>query len=293
MKNGDIELHGTLSLPKAYDRTTPALVMITGSGTQNRDEEIFSHKPFAVIADQLARNGIASLRYDDRDYGNERNAVNTTISDMEEDALAAMKLLRTMFDKIGVLGHSEGGAIALIIASSSKADFAISLAGMVISGQETLLRQNKDALEALGYDSREYCRLLADTFESLCRGKPLPRLADYTLTSVLVQNYKQALVSLDTPYMRSFLTVNVQSLLNDVHCPVMAMNGTKDTQVDCEANLGALKKALTGRADIVPLPGLNHLFQHCATGATSEYNDIEETIAPEALDMMTQWLRSL
>ena len=265
--NGGAVLKGTLTTPKNCSRETPVLIMVTGSGFQNRDEEIFEHKPFAVIADAFAKAGIATLRYDDRGFGESTgDVISCTTEDLKNDALAGIRLLRERFDHVGVLGHSEGGSIALMLASEGQADFVISLAGMVIN-------------------------------------------------------------SLGTPYMKYFLALNVSEMLNSVTCPVMALNGTKDTQVDCERNLEALRKGLptdagdnstirndgiagreTGRTSDVKAgsssgeqqtvvieakEGLNHLFQHCTTGEHNEYKEIEETFAPEVLTEMIAWIQSV
>ena len=164
--NGDVTLNGTLILPEGYSRKTPALVMVTGSGQQNRDEEIFGHRPFAVIADALGRAGIATLRYDDRGFsGYEGNINDCTIDDFKEDALSGIRMLRERFDKVGVIGHSEGGTIALMLAAEGQADFIISLAGMAVSGTETLVWQNRVALTEAGLPKEvtdEYCRLIEE-----------------------------------------------------------------------------------------------------------------------------------
>ncbi|MDE6339075.1 MAG: lysophospholipase, partial [Muribaculaceae bacterium] len=150
--NGGAVLKGTLTLPESYNRKTPVVIMVTGSGLQNRDEEIAKHKPFAVIADALARNGIASLRYDDRGFAQSTgDAVNCTTEDLMLDALAGIDLLRQRFDKVGVLGHSEGGSIALLLGADKKADFIVSLAGMVILGKETLMDHNRLAFTRTHY----------------------------------------------------------------------------------------------------------------------------------------------
>ena len=149
-KNGDIELNGTLSLPAGFSKKTPVLVMVTGSGQQNRDEELFEHKPFAVIADAFARKGIATLCYDDRFFGDKsKDFGKFTTYDFEEDALAAINLLRGRFDNVGVLGHSDGGTIALMLAAEGKVDFAVSMAGVGGSGKENLLLQNKMILKSM------------------------------------------------------------------------------------------------------------------------------------------------
>ena len=162
--NGDAILKGTLVIPENASRQTPVLLMVTGSGLQNRDEEIFEHKPFAVIADALARAGIATLRYDDRGFGESTgDVVNCTTEDLKNDAFAGVQLLRSRFDKVGVIGHSEGGTIALMLAAEKKVDFIVSLAGMAVSGKETLLWQNRLALAAANIPSETidlYCKAL-------------------------------------------------------------------------------------------------------------------------------------
>lgn len=295
--NGDAVLKGTLSLPEGFSRSTPVLLMITGSGLQNRDEEVYEHRPFAVIADALARKGIATLRYDDRSFGESTgDAVNATTDDFRDDALAGIALLRERFDRVGVLGHSEGGSFALLIAADGKADFVVSLAGMVSSTAETLLRQNRDALLAAGIplnQTEEYVRLLAKAFEATVKGSTPPSGDGYDIPAALKANYKAVLQQLATPYLKSSLTMEPRKVLGSIHCPVLALNGTLDTQVDCEENLGALEAGMTSGLTAVRLPDLNHLFQHCKTGDTSEYKDIEETMSPEVLEIIANWVKSL
>lgn len=266
--NGDAVLKGTLTMPENCSRQTPVLLMVTGSGLQNRDEEMFGHKPFAVIA----------------------------------DAFAGISLLREKFDHVGVLGHSEGGSIALMLAAEGKADFVISLAGMVASGSETLLDQNRRALQMTGMPESEtnnYCRFLADAYAAVVNDMPLPSPDNYCLPAGLKQNAFMLSTSLKTPYMKYFLGMNVSDILGSVKCPVMALNGTKDTQIDCDRNLSLLRQGLSGgytfadessvnvvKAEI----GLNHLFQHCRTGEVSEYKEIEETFSQDVLTEMITWL---
>ena len=297
--NGDAVLKGTLTLPENCDRKTPVLIMVTGSGLQNRDEEMFSHKPFAVIADAFARAGIATLRYDDRGFGESTgDVVLCTTEDLKNDALAGVRLLRERFDKVGVLGHSEGGSIALMLAAEGRVDFAVSLAGMIVSGAETLLEQNRHALKSAGLPESEveaYCRLLSDTFEAVKKGTPLPSADAYALSDALRQNYLAASQQFSTPYMKYFIALDLSQRLSAVTCPVMALNGTKDTQVQCDRNMKALKAALPsgGKNIIHAEEGLNHLFQHCVTGEFSEYKDIEETFSPEVLSEMIAWIKTL
>ena len=325
--NGDAVLKGTLTMPENCSRQTPVLLMVTGSGLQNRDEEMFGHKPFAVIADAFAKAGIATLRYDDRGFGESTgDVVSCTTEDLKNDALAGIGLLRGKFDHVGVLGHSEGGSIALMLAAEGQADFVISLAGMVASGSETLLDQNRRALQMAGLHESEinnYCRFLADAYEAVVNDMPLPSPDNYCLPAGLKQNAFMLSASLKTPYMKYFLGMNVSDILGSVKCPVMALNGTKDTQVDCDRNLSLLRQGLSGGySESVPVTdsgsergsgcgshsrsasvpdntsvnvikaeaGLNHLFQHCRTGEVSEYKEIEETFSPDVLTEMIAWL---
>lgn len=295
--NGEAVLKGTLTLPEGCNMDTPVLIMITGSGLQNRDEEIFEHKPFAVIADALARNGIASLRYDDRGFGESTgDAVNCTTEDLMNDALAGIDLLRNKFNRVGVLGHSEGGTIALMLAADKKVDFIVSLAGMVISGKETLMDQNQYALSQAGYPEKtidEYCELLKLAFdgdESFTH-----KLNSSSIPAELKQNLQAGKQQLNTQYMQYFLSLNLKDILGKIGCPVLALNGTKDTQVFYKKNIDALNSGLPTNSQnkISSIEGLNHLFQHCETGAVSEYATIEETMSPEVLEIICQWIAAL
>ena len=264
--NGDAVLKGTLVLPEGCSRKTPVLIMVTGSGLQNRDEEIFEHKPFAVIADALARAGIG--------------------------------LLRERFDHVGVLGHSEGGTIALLLAAEKKVDFTVSLAGMAVSGKETLLWQNHLALAATGIPTETvdvYCKALGDVFNAKIAGEPMPSASQYDLPAALAQNLAAVAMQLQTPYLNHFLTVDTRPLLGSITCPVLALNGALDRQVDPESNLGALRSGLPNHPKnrVEGIDGVNHLFQHCQTGLSNEYRTIEETIAPEVLEIIVKWLTAL
>ena len=297
--NGDAVLKGTLTMPADCDRKTPVLVMVTGSGLQNRDEELFGHKPFAVIADAFARAGIATLRYDDRGFGESTgDVVLCTTEDLKNDALAGVKLLRDRFERVGVIGHSEGGTIALMLAGERQVDFAVSLAGMIVSGAETLLAQNRRAFESAGLPESEvkaFARLLSDTFTAIRTRAPLPSADDYDITDALRKNYAAALPSFRTPYMEFFLGLDLSASLSGITCPVMALNGTKDTQVQCDRNIAVLEAGLpsNSRSVIRAEDGLNHLFQHCVTGEVSEYKNIEETFSPEVISRMISWLKAL
>lgn len=293
--NGDLTFNGTLVLPQSYSRETPVLVMVTGSGVQNRDEELFDHKPFAVIADALARAGVASLRYDDRGYAHQDADLNaSTTEDLKNDALAAVKLLRSRFDKVGVLGHSEGGAIALMMAAEQQVDFVVSLAGAVISSAEILVWQNKLALASAGIPEAEadaYCKLLAEAFDVAVNGGVMPRADALDIPAALKQNYLAVLEQIRTPYMKYFLAMDMRPLLPKISCPVLALNGTKDTQVEHESNLSALREGLpyNPKNQIESVEGVNHIFQRCTTGTVDEYALIEETIAPAVLDKIIKF----
>ncbi len=294
--NGEAKLAGTLVLPEGYTRKTPVLIMVTGSGQEDRNEEIFEHKPFAVIADALARAGIATLRCDDRGVGGSTGEVITaTTEDFKDDALAGIKLLRERFDKVGVIGHSEGGTIALMLAAEGQADFIISLAGMAVSGIETIVRQSRVSLESAGYPEETldiFCKAVQEACEVRVHGGRMPFPDELDLPDELKQSYQQIITQIQIPWMRHFLTLDMRPLLGGIQCPVLALNGTKDIQVEYESNLGALRSGLPANPKnrIEAIDGLNHLFQHCTTGAIQEYRNIEETFAPEVLEMMIQWM---
>lgn len=295
--NAGYTFNGTLTLPENYTKDTPVVLMVTGSGQQNRDEELFEHKPFAVIADALARQGIASLRYDDRGWGDASvKFMNFTTDDFRQDAAAALPLLRKRFNKVGILGHSEGGTIALILAAEGKADFIVSLAGMAISGKETLVMQNRQAMSAIGLPKETvdiYCNSISKALDEIASGKKASEINIDGMPEALKPITIKALQQADTPYIRHFLNIDVSKLLSKIKCPVLTLNGTKDTQVDCTANATQLEKGLTNcKHTIKKVDGVNHLFQHCTTGNVVEYQQIEETITPKVLQTITGWINS-
>lgn len=295
--NAQYTFNGTLTLPENYTKNTPVVLMVTGSGQQNRDEELFSHKPFAVIADALARQGIASLRYDDRGWGDKSvNFADFTTDDFRQDAAAAIPLLRKRFNKVGILGHSEGGTIAMMLAAEGKADFIVSLAGMAISGKETLIMQNHQAMSAIGLPKEtvdSYCNSISKALDEIASGKKATEININDVPVALKPVTIKALQQADTPYIRHFLTVDVGKLLPKIKCPVLALNGTKDTQVDCDANTTRIEKGLANcKHSIKKIDGVNHLFQHCNTGIVTEYQQIEETISPEVLQEVAKWIKA-
>lgn len=263
-------LAGTLVIPQGASADTPVIIMVSGSGLENRDEEIFDHKPFLVLADHLARHGVASLRYDDRSYGQSKGGDirNATTPDFRDDAKAGIEFLRQtgLFGKIGVLGHSEGASIAFMLGASGDCDFVISLAGIGVKGEEALLAQANKVLELSGTDQR------------------------YTL-----QQYRQVLLSQNSPWMNWFASYNPQADIRACKCPVFAANGDKDIQVISAQNLTAIRGLLPDNSAnrVMEYPGLNHLFQHCTTGNVTEYRSIEETISTQLLQDLADWCGAL
>lgn len=285
-----------MQLPENSDKNTKVVLMVTGSGQQNRDEEVFEHKPFAVIADALAREGIASLRYDDRGYGDSTVVFsNYTTDDFKQDAEAGLKYLRKRFKKVGVLGHSEGGTIALMLAGEGKTDFVVSMAGLAISGKETLIMQNRIGLAPLGMTAETvdaYCKALSGAFDTLAAGKSVQEVDRKDVPLMLRQLFEMAMKQADTPFMRHIFSLDIRQDLPKVKCPVLAMNGKKDMQVDCEKNISALQEGLRNcKPKIVAFDGLNHLFQHCPTGNLVEYQQIEETISIDVLKAIVDFIQ--
>ena len=295
--NAGYTFNGTLTLPENYTKQTPVVLMVTGSGQQNRDEELFEHKPFAVIADALARQGIASLRYDDRGWGDKSvNFADFTTDDFRQDAAAALPLLRKRFNKVGILGHSEGGTIAMMLAAKGKTDFIVSLAGMAISGKETLVMQNRQAMSSIGLPKDivdSYCATISNILNEIANGKKTSEITIDGVPDNLKPILKKSLEQANSPYIRHFITVDASKQLSKIKCPVLALNGTKDTQVDCAANTTLLEKGLiNSKHTIKKIEGVNHLFQHCTTGNVVEYQQIEETIASEVLEIIYSWINN-
>lgn len=267
-------LAGTLTYPVGYEtmqkQSVPVVLMVTGSGQQNRDEELFDHKPFLVIADHLARNGIATLRYDDRATAASTggNVENATTADFMRDAAAGIDYLRSTkaFGKVGCLGHSEGGSIAFMLAAREKADFIITLAAPGVKGDTLLVEQANRILTLSG----------------------MP--ANMTVAQYRAQKELQQL-----PWMQWFMDYDPSDDIRQTRCPVFALNGSNDCQVLVEQNLNAIRNLLpASKKNLVKeYPSLNHLFQHSTTGLPMEYRQIEETIAPQVLNDIVEWIKTL
>lgn len=313
--DGSVTLSGTLSLPKTGGKF-PAVVLVSGSGQQNRDEEIFLHKPFLVIADYFARRGIAVLRYDDRGVGHSTgDASKATTLDFANDARGAFVFLRKHHridrSRIGIVGHSEGALIAQIVATQCrKVSFIAFLGGQGFSGDEILLQQNRRLFELQGVadtlvEKRLACMreffVVADTMGP--KGKMIPALQE--VISRNCPNLTQSeleVVGLDKkslfgwsqqlqlPWFKTFLKLTPADYLPKVKCRILAIGGEKDVQVPAKENLARIKELTSSRADTRLMPSLNHLLQHCTTGLPDEYLTIEETISPEVLEILADWI---
>ncbi len=302
-------LAGTLTLPKG-DGPFPAAIMITGSGPENRDEEIFGHKPFWIIADYLSRRGIAVLRVDDRGVGGSTgNSSQETIEDMATDVLSGVDFLKTRKEvnpkKIGVIGHSEGGLVGPLAASKS-ADiaFVVMLAGTGVTGEQVLYLQAELVAKAAGATDAAIAqnRAIQEMIFNAARSHPDEKAAldafradwEKTHGSAPDANLESQMKRVLSPELRSFLFYDPAESLRKVKVPVLAMNGSRDVQVPPSQNLPAIAAALKagGNTDYktVELPGLNHLFQSCKQCTVAEYGQIEETFSPKALEVLGDWL---
>lgn len=264
-------LSGTITYPVGYiqGKKVPVVVMVTGSGPQNRDSEIYEHKPFLIIADYLARNGYATLRYDDRCVGKSTGRFQAeTTKEVAKDAALAVKYLRDTkkFSKIGVLGHSEGGNVAFMLGANKLIDFAITMAGVGVQGDECLYQQGIAIAKQSGQE--------------------------YQLTKEQLREY---LIGTMSPWYEFFLDYNPASDISKTTCPVLVMNGEKDLQVIASSNVEAIKGNLPNnkKSQVKIYPGLNHLFQECTTGLPTEYINIEQTISPIVLEDIAAWLKQL
>lgn len=312
-KKSGVTLAGTLTIPEGKG-PFPAVVLVSGSGQQNRDEELMGHKPFLVLADYLTRHGIAVLRYDDRGVGGSRGDVeNATSLDFADDAEAVFNFLRRQkhidSKRVGIIGHSEGGLIAPIVASrNSKVSFVVLLAGQGGTGAEILLEQNERIyqLDSVPQPLIDRRLELLRTFFAAMDTLPVDNYQPFSIA--LCEKYSEGLTAdqrksialrrgdaiglatqMALPWMRTFVKLDNSSYLCRLKCPVIAINGDKDCQV-LPVNLQAISSATRGRAATHLMPGLNHLMQHCQTGSPSEYMLIEETMAPEVMELIVSFI---
>ena len=313
IKNGDVTLAGTLTLPRGNGPFT-TVIFIAGSGPNDRDETILDHKPFLVISDHLALHGIASLRLDKRGVGASTGSFEeATCADFVKDTQAAIDFIkkREEVNSLGLLGHSEGGMLAPEIANSSHdIDFIILLAGTGAKGSDVLVHQSGLILKAEGASPEQmlhHQNILTSVIEVLQEKKDIDEAIKRLSSKVdgplppAVQEEWEAQVhqiheALKTPWFQSFLNYDPSQALSKVTVPVLALNGSLDLQVCPKQNLHAIGKTLKeGKnppAVILELDGLNHLFQTAKTGSPGEYIQIEETIAPEVLQLISNWIQN-
>lgn len=323
-KDHSITYSGTITIPNGKG-PFPAAVLITGSGPENRDEELFGHKPFAVIADQLTKHGYVVLRVDDRGTGKTTGIYQgATTADFAKDVNAHLDYLKSRKEvndkKIGLIGHSEGGLIAPMVASERKdIDFVVMLAGpgvpitQLMQLQTVAIQKKRGLTEVLAdqygflYSAAETA-VIASKDSAMARQKITDAVKQWQLkaepgildgldmrgpdavteaTNTFMQMYND-------PWFRYFLSVNPEQYLEKLSCKVLALNGEKDLQVVSRPNLAGIRASLakskTKNYEVRELPGLNHLFQTCSTCSIEEYRIIEETFAPIALQTMTEWL---
>lgn len=303
-------LAGTLTIPEG-DGPFPALVLVSGSGQQNRDEELMNHRPFWVIADYLSRRGVAVLRYDDRGMGGSTGEVlNATSLDFSYDAEAAFNFLLNRKEinasQVGILGHSEGGIINFMVAERRpEVAFLVSLAGPAVNGIEVLKEQQAAILRAQGM-TEEMVQFSgnanAQMFDIIEASND--RVEADTLLRQLLKGWgyneeltEQTVGQMASPWMYYFLKYDPTDAIVKTNCPALLLNGSKDLQVLASQNLPAYEKIIAehGKTNLTlrEMPDLNHLFQHSETGSPTEYVEIEETISPEVLEAIVEFVKGI
>ena len=316
-RDGETTLHGTLTRPSAEGRY-PAVVLVTGSGTQNRDEELMEHKPFLLLADRLTRAGFAVLRYDDRGYNATPEELarlqGSTTDHLTLDALGAHDFLRRQpminAQLVGIAGHSEGGTIAFLAAAAEpEVAFVVSLAGMTERGDRLLVEQNRALMLEQGLPEpmaeayataleRLYAAWQTKSPEAIvaeCEALVAEAVVGLQLPEPLRQNLVQVCRQAANPWFYRFVQLDPADAIRALgDRPCLAINGTKDLQVDAEINLGRLQELLGVRPalTIKAYEGLNHLLQPCTTGAVTEYAQIETTIDEQVLADLIAWLQT-
>lgn len=311
--SGDLTLAGTLTLPEGPGPFA-AVVLITGSGPQDRDEALAGHRPFLVLADALTRAGYAVLRTDDRGVGGSGGDYSrATYEDLTTDVLAGVAHLATRPDidpaRIGLLGHSEGGSLAPLAVREARGAvaFTVLMAGPAVSGEDVLVRQNELLLARAGSPAEEVDAQVAYLRElvALLRAEEYDRAAELTRTRIVEQaaalppaqrptpeQVDAQAAALVSPVTRALVTHDPTAALAELSVPVLAFYGDRDLQVPAEQSLPRAVALLSGPdATVLTLPGLNHLMQPADTGSPTEYADIQTTVAPEVLDLVTRWLQ--
>lgn len=311
-----VTLSGTLTLPSSLGHF-PVVLLITGSGPIDRDESVFGHKPFLVLADYLTRRGIAVLRFDKRGCGKSTGNYNqATTQDFSDDVLAGIAYLKLRKEvnsnQIGLIGHSEGGIIApMVAAKSGDVAFVVLMGGTGVTGEEILFEQCALIRRAVGAteDSINQSRIFQKQMFAVVKSEPDLQIAAEQLQEI-TNNYKAVLpdtqekvtleylerlpARVNTKWFRYYLTLDPSIALKQVRVPLLVLNGELDLQVSSKQNLPAISNALkeSGNKDftIIEVPKLNHFFQTCETGSIEEYPKIEETISPLVLSMITDWI---
>jgi len=309
-KSGTVTLAGTLTIPQGAG-PFPAALLISGSGPQNRDEYLAGHRPFLVLADYLTRKGIAVLRYDKRGIGKSNgNFAAATTEDFAADAESALNYMKTRKDiapgRMGAIGHSEGALIAPMLGANGSVSWIVLMAGPAQTGEKIMLSQSRAIAGAAGMPLAQVTQSLdfdKKAYE-LVRTEKDPEVLEkkvdaMVISSGIAEGSLPASVAaqihmLSSPWFRFFLDYDPVPTLQKVKCPVLALNGEKDLQVSAAENLPVIQKTLEDagnkNATTKSLPGLNHLFQHADSGTPTEYGAIEETISPEVLQMIGQWV---
>ncbi|MBC8053316.1 MAG: alpha/beta fold hydrolase [Sphingobacteriaceae bacterium] len=310
-KTAAVSLGATLTLPQGKG-PFPVVVLISGSGPQNRDSEIMGHKPFLVMADYLTRLGIAVLRVDDRGVGKSTGDAGTaTSADNAGDVTASLNYLKSRADidkkKIGLIGHSEGGMIAPVVASQSKdLAFVVLLAGVGLPGDQLHRRQMEDIMRMGQVSEGDIQKMLSlnEKLYAVIKAEKGTVIIEDKLTEVVkatapadAAGMAQFVKALSQPWLRYFIGFNPAPYLEKVNCPVLALNGSKDIQVAAKENLAAIEKALkqggNKKVTVKEIPGLNHLFQTSKTGSVLEYSSIDETFSPVALKIIGDWIAEI
>lgn len=311
---GDYLLAGTLSTPARMKKNSPIVVFVSGSGPQDRDENIFNHQPFWVIADAFARQGIASLRYDDRGTAKSQGSfIDGDSRDNLKDAQAAVAFLKSRgYTCIGAMGHSEGGMIVAGLSAQDPAiAFIISLAGTGLRGSEVLQKQAGEihAATQAHPSAVELYKYTADILNTMAKENVTTSQEVKEIVSRIANDIPENIIrdidmnrtdytellktQLSDPWMLYFIVYDPSDVWAKVQCPVLALNGLKDLQVNAEANLEAIHHAIAGKVKLEThtYAGLNHLFQHCQNGTPDEYESIEETFSPEVIEDMVNFIK--
>lgn len=313
----NVTLSGTLTAPYDY-KCEKVVILVSGSGAQDRNEEIFGHKPFLVLSDYLTRNGIAVIRYDDRGYGKSTgNFASATTNDFSLDAESVVKFIkndsRLKDMKIGIIGHSEGGMIAPMVAlRNNDVDFIVMLAGPAVEISQLMARQNYDVLKSSGISediAKQYTKLVTKEYKilkdkklSIDEKKPkvfavMKEMEELVPSGSNDEALKTNVEIMFSPWMYYFINFNPQYYLCKVKVPVLALNGDKDVQVYSKDNLAgvekAMKKAKNSNYKILELKGLNHLFQKCIFGSHNFYGRNEETFNEDAMKTISEWIKGI